>query len=203
MDYAQIIREEIAKAKAEIRQEVANLLQQTQLTNPTASGEEDGAAGWPQDGDSGQRAPRRWQHCGFRSVPPNNTPVIMALVGGGSAAEVTLAEDGTGYGPDPGPGGAALYSTKTGAYVVIDADGKVTVSAAAGQQVVVNAGAAADVVVNAGTAKVALHGDATAGHTHTVTATVAAANGVVPAAVTTSSAIDHIDIPGTRRFKGA
>ena len=48
----------------------------------------------------------------------------------------------------------------------------------------IDAKAAKDVVVNAGTAKVALHGDSTAGHTHTIPS-LQVVNGVTPIGTTT------------------
>ena len=134
-DYGKMIRDAVAAAEKRIVQKFRNIIQQTTINNPTADGNEDGADNWPDAGRTSSRSPRRWQHFGFRSVPPRNTPALMILVGGGSSAEVTIAEDGQGYGPDPGPEGAAFYSSASGAYITIDKSGQMVLSVPAGKLV--------------------------------------------------------------------
>jgi hypothetical protein len=127
------LRQELQAMERRLMQHVANQIRQTQITNPSTDGEEDGAAGLPNSGGSYQRTPRRWQHFGFRSVPPNDAGAVMLLVGGGSASEITLAEDSTGYGPALAKGEVAIFSTASGAYLKIDKNGAVSVMSSTGQ----------------------------------------------------------------------
>lgn len=132
-DWSRIIREEIEKAERRINQRLANLVQQTQVSNPTPDGNEDGTENWPSTSGRSQRSPRRVQHFGFRSVPPKDTSTIMLLVGAGATSEVTVAEDSSGYGPTLAAGEVAIFSKASGAYIKIDANGAITLSTTSGQ----------------------------------------------------------------------
>ena len=164
----------------------------------SADGHDDAIKGFDEGGSGDEAARnvgvRRMYPAGFDARPVVGAEAVVVGVSGGASSGVMV---GNGRHPDAqalAEGEAVAYApAEPTCRIWFDKDGVLHIDAKA----------AKDVVINAGTAKVALHGDSTAGHTHTVTATVAAANGVIPAAVTTSSATDTINIPGTRRIKGA
>lgn len=117
------VRQEIANAEANIIAELRNLIQITTMNRSTSAGEEDGADGYPDAGSAYSRAPRRWQHFGLRTVPPRNVAALMLLVNGGAAAEATVAEDSSGFGPTVEQGGSALFSSADDCVVEVTPDG--------------------------------------------------------------------------------
>jgi len=152
MDFLLTLREKIQAAEERLRQYVRNQIQVSTVSRSTALGKDDGATGLPDTEEAYQRSPRRFQHFGFRSRPPKNTATLLLLVGGGQSAAVTAAEYDDTYGPlDLADGEVAIYSKASGASVKIDANGKITVTAAANQAVQVQAGTGANVTIDAGT----------------------------------------------------
>lgn len=171
------------------------------LLRASSTGEGDQVQAAAADGATPQLAytGKRFQHAGFKSRPlvDESARAVIAFARNGITNGAIVAED-DGHDPGLAAGEAVVYSPKEPTCRVwFDVDGVLHIDAKAAQ----------DVVVNAGTAKVALHGDSTAGHTHAIPVLQVVNGGGTPigttAVGTTGSATDTINIPGTRRFKGA
>lgn len=108
----------------------------------------DGRAG--ADETSYQYPVRRLWPFGIRSRPPVGVDAVVIHVNGGSGSGVMVGAESNAYGPDDlAEGEVAIYCRASGAVIKLDADGKITIDAASGQ----------DVVVNGGTLKVARETD--------------------------------------------
>lgn len=191
---------DIERRLARLEAQLANLVRVAPLARASSSGEGDQIEAAPGEGSDAAPAytAKRFQHAGFKSRPvvDVNARGVMVFARGGSRNGAIVAED-DGYDPGLAAGEAVIYSPKEHTCRVwFASDGVLHIDAKAAQ----------DVVINAGTAKVALHGDATAGHTHsfgTLVGTSATGGAVTLNGGATGSATDTINIPGTRRLKGA
>lgn len=114
----------------------------------------------------GQRPTRRLEPWGFRGRPPGKVRSFWVRIGSSNLVTIGIAP-GKGYGPtDLDEGESAQYCSKSGTIIRLDKDGKITITAAPGQ----------DVVINGGTAKVGRVGDAVNGGTVTALAGVTPVN---------------------------
>jgi len=194
-DALQLLGEAMRRITA-LEAQLGRLVLVAPLTRVSSSGVGDQVQAAAQDGETPPLAftGERFQHAGFKSTPVVNASArgVIAFARNGIMNGAIIAETD---GVDPGlaPGEAVIYSpTEPTCRVYFDKDGTLHIDAKAAQ----------NVVVNAGTAKVALHGDSTAGHTHTFSAAVAGGGGGSVSG-TTGSSTDTINIPGTRRLRGA
>ena len=193
-----------------IRAILASSVRYTFVSATTADGHDDSVedVGIAGTGDESARDQgiRRRDPSGFDSRPLAGTEAAVVFNRGAASGGMMVGNGRRGGDPDIESGEAVVYSPKEPTCKVwFDKDGVLHIDAKA----------AKDVVVNAGTAKVALHGDSTAGHHHahgsmtgTITGTANLSTGVVTGtcvltAGNTANATDTINIPGTRRFKGA
>jgi len=194
--------DELRKAKAELRAYVESLSQRqtawTKLANSSAAGDADAVEGWPTEGDEpdGQRPARRTESWGVHGRPPAGVLTAVVRAMGGAAANLIVGISTGRYGrQDLKVGETQLYCKVAGCEVFMDEHGTLQINTPVGQ----------DVQVNQGAAKVAVHGDSTAGHTHTIPP-IAVVNGSgTPIGTTTAAATavatDTINVTSSRRFK--
>ena len=84
---------------------------------------------------------RLMQHFGFRSQPPNGSECVVAAMRGSAQNAVVIASENLGLGlTDLASGETVIYCKANGTTIKLDANGKITIDAAAGQDVVVNGG---------------------------------------------------------------
>ncbi len=188
----------IARLRAELLGMIAGAAQSviafSRITTTSVDGSEDGVAGWPADGgdpDSGQETVRRMEPWGLHGRPATGIQGLVARVMGGEAQGLLAGIWTGGHGRQELPEGATqMYCKVAGCEVYLDHSGTLQINTPAGQ----------DVVVNQGAAKVAVHGDATAGHTHAIPALTVSGAATEPGV--TGSATDTINVTAPRRFKG-
>lgn len=144
---------------------------------------------------------RLMQHFGFRSQPPNGSECVVAAMRGSAQNAVVIASENLGLGPtDLASGETVIFSKADGTTIKLDANGKITIDAAAGQ----------DVVVNGGSLKVARDTEKvkpTATMQTLLTKVIALLNAAVPGSITPAEAaalalqIGNVD-GGADHFKG-
>lgn len=131
------------RVKRYVDDRLASSLEYTQYSRSSKLGSGDKTVGHKADG-AGERDydhdAQRMQHFGLRSLPPKGTWCIRLAAAGGNTNGVIVAEDpGNRYGPqDLEDGELALYNKVTGCVIKLDKNGKVTITASAGQIVAIN-----------------------------------------------------------------
>lgn len=108
----------------------------------------------------------RWlQHYGLASKPRAGSEIAAVSIGGAATNRIALASSTPGAGPQTQEDGEVELYAEHGQRVVLDKDGRLTVSASGSTivlkpdgTVAIDAKAGSDVVVNGGTAKVAVEG---------------------------------------------
>lgn len=135
-----------------VQQQIGRLVRYRRQTLVGASGADE-VTGWPSgpgEPEGGDQV-RRLQHYGFRSAPPAGSELLTVAVGGAAGQHVAIASDTPGAGPtDQAEGDVTVYCqdgatcriVANGASILIDANGKITVDAAPGQDIVLNGGTA-------------------------------------------------------------
>lgn len=118
----------------------------------------------PDEPESQQKM--RWlQTYGIASKPRAGSEVVAVSLGGAASNRVAIASATPGAGPQTQEDGEVELYSEHGQRVVLDKDGRITVSASGSTivlkpdgTVAIDAKAGSDVVVNGGTAKVAVEG---------------------------------------------
>lgn len=125
-----------------IREGMSRLIGASPVAATSASGENDALEddGEPGEPRSQWRARRIWPF-GIRSRPPAGTWAVFIKPRGGAGKAVMIGAESSAYGPDDlDVGEVGIYCKATGTLIKLDANGKITIDAASGQDVVVNGG---------------------------------------------------------------
>ena len=138
------IRALVAQAKADVMQELRNVIAYSQVTRTTAAGLDDGDAAAAPTIESYDNSVRRMQHAGFRSRPPVGARTLAVHPQGRATNAITVAEDVPGAGPsDLAEGETAVFGTGTAAAVIrLDEEGNAAIDAAATKDINANGGGA-------------------------------------------------------------
>lgn len=152
--------------RALIRGYIARVVRWGKISVSPASGyvQMEGRDADPDEPESQQKM--RWlQTYGIASKPRAGSEVVAVSLGGAASNRVAIASATPGAGPQTQEDGEVELYSEHGQRVVLDKDGRLTVSASGSTIVLkpdgtlaIDAKAGSDVVVNGGTAKVAVEG---------------------------------------------
>jgi phage gp45-like len=154
---------------AEIRdlviQSIAWLAHYSKVATSSADGQSDEIEGRSEPDEPSYQVPvRRMGPFGIRSRPPAGVEAFVIYLGGGATRGVMLGAESAKYGPsDLAEGEVAIYCIKAGTALKLDKDGAITATGQGASQiqidkngkVTVTAAVGQDIILNGGTLKVA------------------------------------------------